>query len=78
MENQQLYNLPVPPTDVLFDSMKDILEYCQNFSKTNGYAVATKNSIPDKRIYKPREDWKEEYAAYAVFVELGIMLVAVL
>jgi len=51
MENQQLYNLPVPPTDVLFDSMKDILEYCQNFSKINGYAVATKNSIPDRRIY---------------------------
>jgi hypothetical protein len=51
MENQQLYNLPVPPTNVLFDSMKDILEYCQNFSKINGYAVATKISIPDRRIY---------------------------
>lgn len=49
MENEILFSLPLPTSEE-FDSMSDLLSYCNHFAKNNGYAVSTKYSHPERNI----------------------------
>jgi len=49
MNNEQLFDLTSPPSATL-DTAQDLLRYCNNHAKQNGYAVATKNSKIEKNI----------------------------
>ena len=47
MNNKQLFDLISPPSEE-FDTAQELLQYCNNHAKQNGYAVATKNSKREK------------------------------
>ena len=49
MNNEQLFDLTSPPSAEL-DTAQELLRYCNNHAKQNGYAVATKNSKIEKNI----------------------------
>jgi len=49
MNNKQLFDLTSPPS-AEFDTARELLQYCNNNAKQNGYAVATKNSKREKNI----------------------------
>jgi len=49
MNNKQLFDLTSPPS-AEFDTVQELLWYCNNHAKQNGYAVATKNSKREKNI----------------------------
>jgi len=49
MNNKQLFDLTSPPS-AEFDTEQELLWYCNNHAKQNGYAVATKNSKREKNI----------------------------
>jgi len=49
MNNEQLFDLTSPPS-AEFDTAQELLWYCNNHAKQNGYAVATKNSKREKNI----------------------------
>jgi hypothetical protein len=46
---QEQYFFPLPPFGE-FDTMAALLDHCQKFSKTNGYAVSTKRSNLNRNI----------------------------
>ena len=48
MYNEQLFNLTLPPS-AEFDTAQELLQYCNNHAKQNGYALATKNSKREKK-----------------------------
>jgi hypothetical protein len=49
MENSELFTLPLPPSGE-FNCMRDLLNHCIEHSKSNGYAVSTKSSNPERKI----------------------------
>jgi len=49
MNNEQLFDL-ISPLSAEFDTAQELLRYCNNHAKQNGYAVATKNSKREKNI----------------------------
>ena len=49
MSNEQLFDLTSPPS-AEFDTSQELLRYCNNHAKQNGYAVATENSKREKNI----------------------------
>jgi len=42
MNNKQLFDLTSPPS-AEFDAAQELLLYCNNHAKQNGYAATTKN-----------------------------------
>ena len=49
MNNKQIFDLTSPPS-AEFDTAQELLQYCNNHAKQNGYTVATKNSMTEKNI----------------------------
>ena len=49
MNNDQLFDLSSPPS-AEFNTARELLQYCNNHAKKNGYAVATKSSKSEKNI----------------------------
>ena len=49
MNNKLLFDLTSPPS-AEFDTAQELLQYCNNYAKQNGYAVATQNSTREKNI----------------------------
>jgi len=49
MNNEQLFDLISPPSEE-FITAKELLRYCNNHAKRNGYTVATKNSKGENYI----------------------------
>ena len=68
MNNKLLFDLTSPPS-AEFDTAQELLQYCNNYAKQNGYAVATQNSTREKNIKiicdlggKYQEVWKHPIA----------------
>jgi len=49
MNNDQVFDLTSPPS-AEFDTALELLQYCNNHAKQNGYAVATINSKREQNI----------------------------